>query len=132
MKIKQVLASLFIVMGMMNLLGGCSMTKETLTKEQQDNVVRRIVRGYDPITQVKFTKFSQDKKTGTYLLSFELNDDNRYRTTIKIVNIEQILNQNTAYGLNPISRFSDLEREIELEPEQSLDISDIKIIYLEE
>ncbi|WP_227986719.1 hypothetical protein [Streptococcus ruminantium] len=132
MKIKQVLASLFILIGMMSLLGGCSMTKETLTKEQQDNVVRRIVRGYDPITQVKFIKFSKDIKTGTYLLSFELNDDDRYTTTIKIVNIEQILEKNTAYGLNPISRFSSLEREIELSSEEIVDLSYIKIIYLEE
>ncbi|MGT2867130.1 hypothetical protein [Streptococcus fryi] len=108
------------------------MSKETLTKEQQDNVVRRIVRGYDPITQVKFIKFSQDKKTGTHLLSFELNDDDRYTTTMKIVNIEQILEKNTAYGLNPISRFSSLEREEELTAEQFIDISNIHIIYLEE
>ena len=40
--------------------------KPKLTKEQQDNVVRWLVRGYDPITSVKFIHFSKDFKTGMF------------------------------------------------------------------
>ncbi|WP_227989798.1 hypothetical protein [Streptococcus ruminantium] len=128
MKIKQVLASLFLVIGMMSLLGGCSMTKETLTKEQQDNVVKRIAKDYN-IQSISFTDFYRDEKTGTYLLSIRLNDSPELETTIPIRTLERLSNTTDSIGLNPIDDFEVIKREnTKLNPI----VSEIKVTYLEE
>ncbi|MGT2667319.1 hypothetical protein ACVRYP_08420 [Streptococcus rifensis] len=102
----------------------------TLTKEQQDNVVRWIVRGYDPITQVEFTEFSKDKKTGTYYLLFQLNNDDNLKTGLAISTISEFDDSTGNIGMSPIENFKFLERDIEIPSNESVDISTVQIIYL--
>ncbi|MBF0819691.1 hypothetical protein [Streptococcus acidominimus] len=52
---KKLFRSILFVIGIIGIMGGCSMEKETLTREQQDNVVRWIARGYE-VTSVEFIK----------------------------------------------------------------------------
>ena len=105
--------------------------QETLTKEQQNNVVRWIARGYD-VHAVDFISFSKDKSTGMYLLSFRLNSDKNYETTISINEKEEFSQSDGILGLNPISRFRELEKKKILNEEYRIDISQIEITYLEE
>ncbi|BBA92800.1 hypothetical protein [Streptococcus ruminantium] len=130
MKIKQVLTSLFILMGMMSLLGGCSMTKETLTKEQQDNVVRWIARGYE-VHAVEFLKLSKNTSTGIYLLSIRVNGDESLETTIPADNLAEFENTFGTVGLNPRNNFQQLEHSEWFPKEQEIDISEIKVHYLD-
>ncbi|HFU3844046.1 TPA: hypothetical protein ACGO5P_001067 [Streptococcus suis] len=115
---------------MILILGGCGMAsqKETLTKEQQDNVVKRIARGYN-IQSIEFTTFSRDKKTGTYLLNIKINNSDSLETTIPFRNLERLSNDSDAIGLNPIDDFQTIQKSQLLE---NVDISKIKVIYLEE
>ncbi|MBM7642748.1 hypothetical protein [Streptococcus loxodontisalivarius] len=105
-------------------------SKSTLTKEQQDNVVKRIARNYD-IQSIEFIKFSQDTKTGTYNLLFIINNNEKYKTGISIRNIERLNNSTDEIGLSPIETFKSLERENVLLTE-NIDTSDIQITYLGE
>ena len=66
--------------------------KLTLTKTQQDNVVKRIIKGYD-VDSVKFIKFIKDKKTGTYLLNIELRKNGLNKeTTIPFRDLQRLDN----------------------------------------
>ncbi|EHJ51559.1 hypothetical protein [Streptococcus macacae] len=117
--------------GALLILGGCSMfgsKKETLTKEQQDNVVKRIVKDYD-IQSIEFTQFSQDRKTGTYLLNIKINGSSKLETTLPFRNLERLNNDSDSIGLNPVDNFEHIERKQSLE---KIDISKIKVTYLEE
>ncbi|WP_155997455.1 hypothetical protein [Streptococcus ruminantium] len=130
MKIKQVLASLFLVIGMMSLLGGCSMTKETLTKEQQDNVVRGIVKNYN-IETVKFTKFSKDLNTGSYHLLFTINDNEKYKTGITVSEISEFDERLDNIGLSPIDDFESLRRATPINSTEDI-YKKVDVIYLGE
>ena len=129
MKKKILIASLVtIFLGL--IIGGCRMKeKETLTKHQQDNVVRWIARGYD-VQVVELTSFSQDKNTGMYILSFRLNEDVSYETTISVDKLEEFDENNGILGLNPVNRFKNLEKLHPLNENDEIDISNIKIMYL--
>ncbi|WP_373756977.1 hypothetical protein [Streptococcus ferus] len=104
--------------------------KPKLTKEQQDNVVRWLVRGYDPITSVEFIHFSKDFKTGMFFLSFELNSDEKYRTTIFLKTMAEFDESEGVLGLGPVDQFDDLDRQTCLPEELNVDISQVNIIYL--
>ncbi|WP_156021468.1 hypothetical protein [Streptococcus ruminantium] len=130
MKIKQVFTSLFILMGMMSLLGGCSMTKETLTKEQQDNVVRGIVKNYN-IETVKFTKFSKDLNTGSYHLLFTINDNEKYKTGITVSEISEFDERLDNIGLSPIDDFESLRRATPINSTEDI-YKKVDVIYLGE
>ncbi|NQH95900.1 hypothetical protein HO965_09970 [Streptococcus suis] len=129
MKRSRLLISILATIAIL-ILGGCGMTsqKETLTKEQQDNVVKRIARGYN-IQSIEFTAFSKDKKTGTYLLNIKINNSDSLETTIPFRNLERLSNDSDAIGLNPIDDFQTIQKSQLLE---NVDISRIKVIYLEE
>ncbi|WP_233995859.1 hypothetical protein [Streptococcus pluranimalium] len=131
MKIKQVLASLFLVIGMMSLLGGCSMTKETLTKEQQDNVVRWIARGYD-VHEVEFLKLSKNTSTGIYLLSIRVNKNESLETTIPADSLSDFDSVEGELLLGPIDIFQKITKSNQLEKHEKIDINNIKISYLED
>ncbi|MGT2884506.1 hypothetical protein ACVRZS_06115 [Streptococcus ferus] len=123
-----------IIICILGIVGGCRMfgdKEETLTREQQDNVVRWIARGYD-VHAVDFISFSKDKSTGMYLLSFRLNSNKNYETTISINEKEEFSQSDGILGLNPISRFRELEKKKTLDKEYKIDISQIEITYLEE
>ncbi|MEX2784511.1 hypothetical protein AB3331_04905 [Streptococcus sp. H49] len=128
---KKILLLLGIIVCIGGIIGGYRMlTKETLTKRQQDNVVRWIARSYYPVNKVEFTKFNQDKKTGTYLLSIKLNNNNDLVTTIAINDLKDFDEEYGTLGLSPVSRFEFMKREDKLEDYQQIDISNIKKDYL--
>ena len=104
--------------------------KPSLTKEQQDNVVRWLVRSYDPITSVEFTQFIQDKKTGNFILKFELNNDVHYKTGISIKKLDDFDDNTGVLILGPVSQFKALERVQCLSEDLAVDISNIVITYL--
>ncbi|MGT2836203.1 hypothetical protein [Streptococcus macacae] len=119
--------------GTLLILGGCSMfgsKKETLTKEQQDNVVKRIARNYK-VKKVEFLNLEKNNSTGYYNLVFKVNDKN----SNNIVQFQKIEELNTAKGiiaLDPIEEFSDIRKYGEFNNSESVDISEITVIYLKE
>lgn len=131
MRLKKAIISLLTILGIVCILGGCGMGGEelTLTKEQQDNVVRWIVRNYE-VDAVEFIKFEKDVKTGFYLLSVQLNSDKKLSTTLSIRQIEELDEKNIDIGLNPVNRFKSIERKVPLD--EAINLSQIEIIYLEE
>ncbi|MEY8700791.1 hypothetical protein [Streptococcus ferus] len=122
-----------ITICILGIVGGCRMfgdKQETLTKEQQNNVVKRIVRNYN-IQSIEFTKFSKDKKTGTYHLLFIINGEKKYQTGISIRDLKRLSNSTDEVGLSPVDIFKTLERGAPLSV-TDVDISDIQITYLGE
>ncbi|MFH0385794.1 hypothetical protein ACHBHM_09930 [Streptococcus sp. A18] len=115
------------------ILGGCSITsqKETLTKEQQDNVVRWIARGYE-VQEVEFLQLSQNTSTRIYLLSIRLNGDKSLETTIPADSLDEFDASEGELSLGPIDNFEEILKEKPLEKTRSIDISSIRIVYLED
>lgn len=122
-----ILATLMIL-----ILGGCGMTsqKETLTKEQQDNVVRGIVKNYN-IETIKFIKFSKDLKTGSYHLLFTINNNERYKTGITVSEISEFDERLDNIGLSPIDDFEPLERDVPIDSTEDT-IKKVDVVYLGE
>lgn len=111
----------------------CNILKpESLTKEQQDNVVTRILRGYDKIHEIKFLEFSKSTKTGYYSLVIEINGDSSKRTRYSTVNYESFNKQSGLLGLDPIENFQELKRDKELDPDEAVSLENIRIHYLGE
>ena len=105
--------------------------KLTLTKTQQDNVVKRIIKGYD-VDSVKFIEFTKDKKTGTYLLNIELRKNGLNKeTTIPFRDLQRLDNDTDSLGLNPVSDFKVFQRSQPLAI-QDISMNDITINYLGE
>ncbi|MGT2743017.1 hypothetical protein [Streptococcus plurextorum] len=131
MKRRNLLFGILVTMTIF-ILGGCGMTsqKETLTKEQQDNVVRWIARGYE-VQEVEFLQLSQNTSTRIYLLSVRINGDESLETTIPADSLDEFSNLHGVVGLNPRNNFQELERLKWLTEESDVDISDIKVVYLE-
>ncbi|MGQ7371333.1 hypothetical protein ACTGV0_04160 [Streptococcus suis] len=115
------------------ILGGCSITsqKETLTREQQDNVVRWIARGYE-VQEVEFLQLSQNTSTRIYLLSIRLNGDKSLETTIPADSLDEFDASEGELLLGPIDNFEEIMKERPLEKTRSIDISSIRIVYLED
>lgn len=124
---KKILALLIIIV---LVTGGCSMKKETLTKEQQDNVVRWIARGYE-VDSVEFIQLSKNNSTGIYLLSIRLNGEPTLETTIPAEHLFEFNNIYGTVGLNPRGKFQNLERSEWLLQDSNVDISKIIVNYLE-
>lgn len=115
------------------IFGGCGMTsqKETLTKEQQDNVVRWIARGYK-VQEVEFLQLSQNTSTRIYLLSVRINGDESLETTIQADSLDEFDTSEGELLLGPIDNFEEILKERPLEKTRSIDISSIRIVYLED
>lgn len=105
--------------------------KETLTKEQQDNVVKRIARGYE-FESIEFIKFTKDSKTGFYLLSLKINGSENLKTTLSIDNLDDLYVSVGVIGLNPINTFKDYEKNKDISDTENIDLSEIKVKYLGE
>ena len=105
--------------------------KLTLTKTQQDNVVKRIIKGYD-VDSVKFIEFIKDKKTGTYLLNIELRKNGLNKeTTLPFRDLQRLDNNTDSLGLNPVSDFKVFQRSQPLSI-QDISMNDVTINYLGE
>ncbi|MFH0374211.1 hypothetical protein [Streptococcus sp. A22] len=112
------------------ILGGCGMAsqKETLTKEQQDNVVKRISRNYK-IKKVEFVNLERNNSTGYYSLVFKVNDK-KTTNIVQFKNAEEFDSSEGIIALDPIEEFTDIKKSIEFDSSKRVDTSDITIIYL--
>ncbi|AUW97508.1 hypothetical protein C0J00_02500 [Streptococcus pluranimalium] len=104
--------------------------KGTLTKRQQDNVVRWIARGYD-VDKVKFLNCEKNTTTGTYSLIFRI-DDKTETSIVQVESLKEFDDSNGDIGLDPIEDFIDLEKSNPLDNDEPVNISDIEITYLGE
>ncbi|MGQ7409828.1 hypothetical protein ACTGWG_12185, partial [Streptococcus suis] len=102
MKKRRIFISLVVAITIL-ILGGCGMTsqKETLTREQQDNVVRWIARGYE-IESVEFTNFGKNEATGTYMLSIKINNNDNLGTVYSTSSLIKFDKNTGSIGLDPI------------------------------
>ena len=130
MKKNSLIVSLVIIL-IVFLIGGCRMkAKETLTKRQQDNVVRGIARNYD-IKSIKFTKINRDSKTGSYHLLFIINNHEKYKTGITVSKISEFDEKLDNIGLSPIDDFKFIERDKPINNTDNI-LKTIEITYLGE
>ncbi|WP_227984760.1 DUF1433 domain-containing protein [Streptococcus ruminantium] len=125
MKIKQVLASLFLVIGMMSLLGGCSMTEEKVNyKKEQDRMVEYLASHYEGIEKVEFRNFEKNNTTGTWNSDAVVNDI--YYITFNLNGLGEEIDI-----AEHISRSKGKELNLKNE-EKDVNVSQIKKIYFEE
>ena len=111
-------------------LGGCQQLLPKITKEQQNNIVTRIARRYE-IHSVEFISFTQDNSTGSYYLLFKINNEDE-RTGISLSSPKELDEKHGTIALGPISQFVEYERNSPLQDTEPVDLSTIKIKYLDE
>ncbi|MGT2733003.1 hypothetical protein [Streptococcus ruminantium] len=131
MKIKQVLTSLFILIGMMSLLGGCGMSgsekEEVKYKSEQDRVVNYLLENYeltngDKIKTIEFIEFEKNNITGTWRITTRINE--KYDISF---------NQNELNGQLRSSNYSPKEfKKRNVDYNHTQNVHGIKIIYYEE
>ncbi|MDG3132834.1 hypothetical protein MKL26_07370 [Streptococcus suis] len=103
----------------------------TLTKEQQDNVVRWIVRGYD-VKSIEFTNFGMNRSTGSYVLSIKINNDDNLGTVFMTYDYDMFDNQNGRINLDPVEEFQILLKKELLDDDAKVNLDNLNIIYLGE
>lgn len=111
-------------------LAGCFFNPQ-ITKEQQNNVVSWIARGYE-VKEVEFVSFTKNNSTGSYILKVKINNDDSMETTILIRHVEDLDSQYGTIPLNPVGDFESIERAKDLDETASVSIEGIKIKYLGE
>lgn len=112
------------------LLAGCFF-KPQITKEQQNNVVTWIARGYE-VKEVEFISFTKNESTGSYTLKMKINGDDSMKTGVLIERFEEFDNRNGILSLNPIDNFESIKRAEDLDETASVSIEGIKIKYIGE
>ena len=112
------------------LLAGC-LFKPQITKEQQNNVVMWIARGYE-VKEVEFISFTKNESTGSYTLKMKINGDDSMKTGVLIERFEEFDNRNGILSLNPIDNFESIKRAEDLDETASVSIESIKIKYIGE
>ena len=112
------------------LLAGCFF-KPQITKEQQNNVVMWIARGYE-VKEVEFISFTKNESTGSYTLKMKINGDDSMKTGVLIERFEEFDNRNGILSLNPIDNFESIKRAEDLDETASVSIESIKIKYIGE
>ena len=111
-------------------LAGCFF-KPQITKEQQNNVVTWIARGYE-VKKVEFISFTKNNSTGSYILKVKINNDDSMESTILIRHVEDLDSQFGTIPLNPLGNFESIQKKKSLEPNEKVSIDDIKIKYIGE
>lgn len=102
--------------------------KEEITREQQKNLVKRLVQNYD-IKSIEFLELKKTIEPGYYRLTFKINKEDRYKTVIYLSRKEQLNNSTDEIGLSPEVKFKELERRERILPEDvKIDNVDIKYI----
>lgn len=112
------------------LLAGCFF-KPQITKEQQNNVVTWIARGYE-VKEVEFISFTKNESTGSYTLKMKINGNDSMKTGVLIERFEEFDNRNGILSLNPIDNFKSIKRAEDLDETASVSIEGIKIKYIGE
>ena len=111
-------------------LAGCFF-KPQITKEQQNNVVTWIARGYE-VKEVEFISFTKNESTGSYTLKMKINGDDSMKTGVLIERFEEFDNRNGILNLSPIDNFESIKRAEDLDETASVSIEGIKIKYIGE
>ena len=122
LKLAAILFSAFLIIG-------CS--KPKITKEQQDNVVMWIARGYE-VKEVEFISFTKNDSTGTYILKVKINNDDSMVSTLSIFHYESLNSQDGLIALSPREDFESIIKKKRLNHNDTVSISNIKIKYLGE
>ena len=126
---KKLIKIALIIIGLI-FVSGC-FNKPKLTKEQQNNVVMWIARGYE-VKEVEFISFTKNESTGSYTLKMKINGDDSMKTGVLIERFEEFDNRNGILNLSPIDNFESIKRTEDLDETASVSIEGIKIKYLGE
>ena len=126
---KKLIRIAVLILGLV-FVSGC-FNKPKLTKEQQNNVVTWIARGYE-VKEVEFITFTKNESTGSYTLKMKINGDDSMRTGVLIERVEEFDNRNGILSLNPIDNFESIKRAEDLDETASVSIESIKIKYIGE
>ena len=126
---KKLIKIALIIIGLI-FVSGC-FNKPKLTKEQQNNVVMWIARGYE-VKEVEFISFTKNESTGSYTLKMKINGDDSMKTGVLIERFEEFDNRNGILSLNPIDNFESIKRAEGLDETASVSIESIKIKYIGE
>ena len=120
-KIIKIVISLLVVGVIAVSISRCG--KEEITREQQKNLVKRLVQNYD-IKSIEFLEFKKTIEPGYYRLTFKINKE-----VIYLSRKEQLNNSTDEIGLSPEVKFKELERRERILPEDvKIDNVDIKYI----
>lgn len=126
---KKLIKIALIIIGLI-FVSGC-FNKPKLTKEQQNNVVTWIARGYE-VKEVEFITFTKNESTGSYTLKMKINGDDSMKTGVLIERFEEFDNRNGILSLSPIDNFESIKRAEDLDETASVSIEGIKIKYIGE
>ena len=126
---KKLIKIALIIIGLI-FVSGC-FNKPKLTKEQQNNVVTWIARGYE-VKEVEFITFTKNESTGSYTLKMKINGDDSMKTGVLIERFEEFDNRNGILSLSPIDNFESITRAEDLDEPASVSIEGIKIKYIGE
>ena len=126
---KNLIKIALIIIGLI-FVSGC-FNKPKLTKEQQNNVVMWIARGYE-VKEVEFISFTKNESTGSYTLKMKINGDDSMKTGVLIERFEEFDNRNGILSLSPIDNFESIKRAEDLDETASVSIEGIKIKYIGE
>lgn len=126
---KKLIRIAVVILGLI-FVSGC-FNKPKLTKEQQNNVVTWIARGYE-VKEVEFISFTKNESTGSYTLKMKINGDDSMKTGVLIERFEEFDNRNGILNLSPIDNFESIKRSEDLDETASVSIEGIKIKYLGE
>jgi hypothetical protein len=126
---KKLIRIVVVILGLI-FVSGC-FNKPNLTKEQQNNVVTWIARGYE-VKEVEFISFTKNESTGSYTLKMKIDGDDSMKTGVLIERFEEFDNQNGILSLNPIDNFESIKRAEDLDETASVSIEGIKIKYIGE
>lgn len=111
-------------------LAGCFF-KPQITKEQQNNVVTWIARGYE-VKEVEFISFTKNESTGTYILKVKINNDDSMVSNLSIFRYEYLNSQYGIIALSPGDDFESIKKKKFMDPNEKVSIEGIKIKYLGE
>ena len=126
---KKLIRIAVLILGLV-FVSGC-FNKPNLTKEQQNNVVTWIARGYE-VKEVEFISFTKNESTGSYTLKMKINGDDSMKTGVLIERFEEFDNRNGILNLSPIDNFESIKRAEDLDETASVSIEGIKIKYIGE
>ena len=126
---KKLIRIVVFILGLV-FVSGC-FNKPKLTKEQQNNVVTWIARGYE-VKEVEFISFTKNESTGTYILKVKINNDDSMVSTLSIFHYEYLNSQEGIIALNPSNIFESVTKETSLKYDDTVSIEGIKIKYLGE
>lgn len=126
---KKLIRIVVVILGLI-FVSGC-FNKPKLTKEQQNNVVTWIARGYE-VKEVEFISITKNDSTGSYTVKMKINGDDSMKTGVLIERFEEFDNRNGILNLSPIDNFESIKRAEDLDETASVSIEGIKIKYLGE